>query len=465
MTENTEIQQTEETFTDKNAYRDMTTGSPIRHILAFAVPMFIGNIFQQFYSIVDTMVAGYNIGDEAIAAIGATSSLYGLIISLACGLSHGYAIVVTQAFGSHDTKRLKSSIAGMIKLNVYAAILLTVLSLLFLKPILRLMNTPEAIFPQALLYIQVICAGIPATLAYNTFAGILEAFGNSKTALYFLIIASVTNIVLDIVLIMVFHLGVAGVAAATIIAQALAAVLCGIYVIKKYRKFLPSRKDFAVSSNLMWNIFTTGFAMAMMYCVVDMGSVLFQSANNKLGYMYITAHTAARRIIVVMMNPLGTIATAFATFTGQNYGAKRFDRIRSTMKKVLLLEAGWGIGSWLLILLTGRFLIHLTTGTTDPDIIKNAVLSLNVHLPFYAPLGVLLCLRSMMQAMGQKAAPVISSSLELTIKIISAFYLVPKIGFIGTCITEPVTWIVCMIFLLIFYAIWHKRWQKNQAEL
>lgn len=436
---------------------DMTTGNPLRHILFFAIPLFIGNIFQQIYSVVDTMVAGYNLGDGAIAAIGATASLYGLIISFAVGLNSGYSIVVTREFGAHNTKKLKQSIAAMLMLNIAVAIVVTALSLAFITPFMRFLNTPDAIFNDAHTYIAIICGGILATVCYNMFAGIMRSVGNSRTPLIVLIISSFINMGLDVLFIMVFHLGIAGAALATVIAEGISAVMCGVYVYKNYKDILPEKEDFRVPKNLFIDMLSSGFAMALMLCVVSIGSVIMQSATNSLGEKMITAHTSARRIIEMLMQPLGTIATASSTFTSQNWGARKLDRIKSTIKQVMGLEIAWSVIACAIVFLTGGLLVRFTTGTSDTEIIDNAVLSMRLHLSFFWALGILLVLRTAMQAMGRKIAPVISSAIELLMKFVAAAWLIPKYGFFGVSITEPVTWVIMMVFLLAAYAVNYKQ--------
>ncbi len=436
---------------------DMTEGKPARLILAFAIPLFIGNIFQQIYSMVDTMVAGYNLGDGAIAAIGATSSLYALLINLAVGLNGGYAIVVTQRFGAHEEKGLRESIAGMFLLDAAVAVLLTALSLVFLKPLMRFMHTPDAIFSQAYGYIAVVCAGMVATIAYNMFAGILRAVGNSRTSLYFLIVAAVLNIGLDVFFIVVLRMDIAGAALATVIAQAVSAALSGVYIYKNYRFLLPGREDFHISGKLLAELCAQGIAMGLMYCVVDLGSVIFQRANNTLGEQIISAHTAARRLILILMQPLATISTASSTFIGQNWGAKKMERIRAALKEVVGMALIWSLLSCALVYLGGGALIRFTTGTGDVEVVKNAVLSLRWHISFFPALGVLLILRTAMQAMGKKIVPVVSSCLELGMKLLSAAVLIPRLGFLGTSITEPVTWVVMLVFLAAAYGLQRRR--------
>lgn len=451
---------------EKSAMRtlDMTQGSPIKLILAFAIPLFIGNIFQQVYSMVDTMVAGYNLGDSAIAAIGATSSLYSLMIDVASGLNSGYAIVVTQRFGAHDEKRLRASIAGMIWLDAAVTAVLTVLSLVFLRPLMHFMNTPEAIFDQAYSYIAVICAGMAATIAYNMFAGILRAFGNSRTSLYFLIVSSLLNMGMDLLFVAVLHMGVAGAALATVIAQAVSAVLCGVYVYRRYGELFPGREDFHVPFELVAELFSNGIAMALMYCVVDLGSVIFQRANNALSETVISAHTASRRIVGIMMQPLATISTASSTFVGQNWGAKKPERIRAALRQVVGMEIAWSLFGCAVIFAFGGALVRFTTGTSDAAVTGNAVMSLRWHLAFFPVLGCLLVLRTAMQAMGKKTAPVLSSCIELGMKLLSAAFLIPRLGFFGTSITEPVTWTLMLLFLATAFFVQRKTLFPKSSE-
>ena len=433
--------------------RDMTEGNPIRLILAFTVPALIGNIFQQVYTIVDTMGVGYSLGDSAIAAIGATSSLCSLLVNLSTGMNSGYGIVVSKYFGAHDTKGLRRSIAGMLMLNLASAAAVTSFSLLYLRPLLRYMNTPESVFQQAHTYIAILCGGMLSTVCYNMFSAILRALGNSRTPLRFLTISCLLNIALDLLLVVGCDLGVLGAAAATIIAQSVSAILCGASIFWNYRVILPEKEDWGQVRSLLFELLSTGFAMALMFCVVDLGSTIFQRTNNLLGETYITAHTTARRIIGIMDQPLATIATANSTFVGQNWGAKKIGRIRETLKKVIGLELLWSILACCAAWVFGGALVQLTTGTTDVETVRNAVLSLRLHLSFFPALAVLLCLRSAMQAMGRKTAPVISSCLELIMKVLSARLLIPRLGFLGTCVTEPVTWVVMMIFLAVAYRV------------
>ena len=430
---------------------DMTTGRPIPLILQFAIPLFIGNIFQQFYNMADTMVVGYHLGESAIAAIGATASLYGLLLYFANGLNSGYGIIVTQCFGAGDRQKMRQAVAGMMLLNFFVCLVLTALGLAFLRPLMRFLNTPAEIFEIAYSYIFVIFSGILATIGYNMFASILRAMGNSRTPLLFLILSSFLNIGLDILFVTGLEMGIAGAAAATVIAQAVSAILCGIYTFRNYAMYLPKKEDFRVPGEILKNLFSMGISMAMMSCLISCGSVIFSRANNLLGESYIAAFAASRKIYDMMIQPLATISVANSTFVGQNWGAKKFDRIRTTMRNVLLLEIGWGLFAAALIYLFGAQLIRFITGTTDSALIQNAVLSLRIHFAAIPFLGVIFVMRNSLQGMGYKVVPISSSCIELTMKILSAAFLIPRVGFLGTCMTEPVIWCVMCSFLVIYY--------------
>lgn len=437
--------------------QDMTVGDPIKLILAFAIPLFIGNVFQQIYTMVDTMVVGHFIGDNAISAIGATSSLYGLMMSLATSMNSGYAIITTQAFGAHDEDRLRHAIAGTVVLNVIITCLVTVLSVIFLRPLLHFMNTPNGIFEEAYIYIFILCIGLFSTIGYNMFAGILRAVGNSRTPLYFLIVSSIGNVVLDLLFVAVFQMGVVGAALATVIAQTISALLSGVAILRGYPSMIPKKKDFYDSIKLWPELLSTGFAMALMLCVVNLGSLIFQRANNGLGETVIAAHAAAHKIINTVMQPLGTIASANSTFISQNWGAKKYDRIKTTLRKVMGLEVLWGVIACALVYMFGDFLIQMITGTEDMTIISNGVLAMKISLPFFPILGILLCLRTAMQSMGYKVAPVVSSCVELLMKGLGASLLIPAYGYLGTCVTEPLTWTLMTMFLVTAYIFQRKK--------
>jgi len=432
--------------------RDMTQGSPLALILSFSIPLLIGNIFQQVYSMVDTMVVGHGVGDQAIAAIGATSALYSIIVNFAWSLNNGYAIVVTQRFGAQNIRGMRHAIAGMIMLNSGMTALLTVLALIFLRPLMAFMNTPAAIFEDAYAYITIIYLGMFSTIAYNMFAGILRAMGNSRSPLYFLIVSSLINIALDLLFVMVLRMGVPGAALATVIAQTISAVLCGAYTLRSYGDYMPRREHFRVPSETLKELASTGFAMALMITVIDAGSLVYMRANNAFGEVIITSHVTARRIIGIFMGPISSVSTALSTFVGQNFGAGKKDRIRTGIIKTCLFEIGFSIVAFVVLFFAGASIVRLITGTSDPEIIRNAVMSVRIHTAFFPFLGLVFCIRSSMQSMGEKKAPILASCIELSLKFVAAAWFIPTFGFLGTSFTEPLIWLFMAVYLVIAYA-------------
>ncbi len=444
---------------------NMTEGNPVRIIMAFAVPLFIGNVFQQVYNLVDTMIAGHFLGDGAIAAIGATSVLYSLLMNLAWGLNNGYCIILSRIFGSGNREDFRSGAATMIKLNLGMGILLTVISVTFLRPMMRLLLTPEEVFDQSYLYIVIILGGMLTTIAYNGCAGFLRAIGNSRTPLYFLILSSLLNLALDTAFVVLLHTGIAGAALATVIAQAVSALLCMGYIFRNYKEYLPRSSDWKTNRKLSTEMFSTGFSMALMQCVFSLGSVILQRSINALSTNTITAHTAARRVYEMLMIPMSTLSSATSTFVGQNYGAKKYHRIVEANRKMLLVELAWSVFSILVCWTLGKPLIVLLTATKNKEIIENALLNLRLSTACFFPLGALFILRYSMQAMGHKVLPVLSSTIELVVKIISAAVLVPAIGYLGVAVTEPVIWCLCALFLGTFYVtIGHQKQTEEGVD-
>lgn len=437
--------------------KDMTEGNAMKHILFFAIPLFIGNIFQQIYNMVDTMIAGYNLGDNAIAAIGTTSTLFSLINNFALGLNNGYAIVVTQRFGAKDIKEFKKSVASMLVLNLCACLVVTGLSLAFLNPMMGFLNVPRAIYKMAYTYIFIIFAGLSSSMIYNMLAAFMRSVGNSRVPLYFLIVSCFINIGMDLLLIMVCGLGVAGAAIATVFAQMCSAVFSFIYVLKKYKPLLPEKEDFIPDKAMYKNMLTTGAAMALMICIFNIGSVILQSAVNKLEETIITAHTVARKCLEIFMQPLSTVATATSTFVSQNWGAKKAKRIRDALKRVMMIEVAWGLFAFGVMYLFGENLVTVVSGTKNRDVIDNAVMNLHINFVFIPTLGILLSLRMAMQSMGQKIPPLFSSSLELAVKVIGAIWIVPVYKYLGASFIEPVTWLLCMALLTTIYMFTYKK--------
>lgn len=432
---------------------DMTQGIPIKVIAQFAVPLFLGAVFQQAYQLIDTMIAGYNLGDDAIAAIGATSALYSVLFYFANGMNNGFGIVMAQIFGAKDPSKLKRAVTATLLLNAITVLVLTVSVLPFLRFLLHILDTPREIFDMSYQYIFIILAGMAATISYNMCAGFMRAIGNSRTPLYFLLLSCGINICLDMLFIIRLHLGVAGTAFATVVAQIISTILCLLYIIRKYRIYMPDKTDWCPSGELVAEMLATGLSMGLMTSVLAIGSIILQKGINQLGKDYITAYTASRRIFEFLMMPLQAIATACSTFVGQNFGAKQWEWIRQGMKQVFWLELAWSAISIAVAFLFGRLWVHLLTGTNNAVVIYNAAWNLKVCTVFFFPLGVLFVMRNSMQAMGHRIAPLCSSTIELVVKILSCVFVIPVLGYTGVALTEPVIWFLCAVFLCVYYAV------------
>lgn len=431
--------------------KDLTKGNIIRLLIAFSVPLLIGNIFQQLYNIVDTKVVGEILGEDALAAIGASSPIFNLIVGALNGLGNGFGIVVAKFYGAKDMKRMRQAVANAICLCLGITVLVTVISLFLIRPLLVLLNTPEDIFERCTGYIRVIIMFMIFTAAYNLCAAILRALGDTIRPLIFLITATAINVGLDILFVGVLHMDVQGAAYATVIAQAISFVCCIIYIIKKCPELHLKQEDFSFDIKVIGELMGQGLAMAFMLCFVSIGTLILQGAINKFGTGIISAHTIARKISEIFMLPFSTLGVAAATFTGQNYGAGRYDRIRTGIRDAILISWIWAVFVIVTVYLFAPFLIRLISGATTPEIVETAQRYLRFDTPFYFVLGILIILRNAMQGLGRKIVPMISSGIELLGKLIVAWILAERMGYFGIIISEPATWILCTILLCITF--------------
>lgn len=444
----------------KTASLNMTEGSILRNLIWFAVPVLIGNIFQQLYNVADTAIIGNILGDTALAAVGAAAPVYGLMIGFAGGLTNGFAVVIARFFGAGDERGVKRSVALTYLLSAGIAFVLTVASLIALHPLMASLKTPPEIIGDTEKYMRVIMLFSAVTIAYNMFAGMMRALGNSKTPLYFLIVSTFVNIGLDFLFVGAFRMGVAGAAYATVISQGVSVALCIWYVVKKCRVLLFSRRELTLDKPLLSDLATTGMSMGLMYAIVSVGSVILQGAVNSFGTSTITAHTAARKIDDIFMLPLGTIALASSTFASQNFGAGKMDRVKKGIKYSIFIALGWSAFSVIVAVLFRRPMIRALTGTSDPAVIATASKYIVWNISFFFVLSFLLVLRSSLQGVGRKLVPVTGSAVEFALKIVAAAVFAPKLGYFGICISEPVIWIACAAIVIADYMLFTRRIER-----
>ena len=433
---------------NKNAALDMTEGKVIKVLLLFTIPIFISNLFQQLYNVVDVAVIGHILGDNALAAVGATSSIYSLVIGFINGMSNGFCIIIARYFGGNEQDNFQKSVHFSIILSFITTIILTIASLLFLKPLLHLLHTPVDILDLSQSYISVIMLFCCVTFAYNLLSSMLRAIGNSYIPLYALIIASVLNVILDLIFVKTLHMGVRGAAFATVIAQAFSVLFLFVYIVKCCPLLHINHRKWAVDQTILLELLTTGFSMAMMLVLTNIGTVVLQGSINSFGTATITGHTAARKFHDLCMLPLGTICTSAATFVSQNYGAGKKERIKQGISASIFLGTIWSVLVLMIVLAAGQKLIYALTGSTDAAVVGISMKYLYWNVPFYTVLNILLIMRNCLQALGNKKLPVVASIVELIGKFAGALLLSHMIGYLGICLTEPITWLICVPIVL-----------------
>ena len=421
----------------------------------------IGQLFQLFYSLVDTRIVGETLGEVSLAAVGATTTISDTLASVLNGLTNGAAIVVATFFGAEDPKNMKKAIGGTVLLGIGASLCISALCLLFLRPILDLLNIEGDILPEASAYISVILAGLLASTLYNLCAAILRAVGDSFTPLIFLVIAALLNIALDYGFIIFLHTGVEGVAIATVISQAVSAILCFLYMKKKYPHILPVKEDFRIPKMIFQKIVAAGLSMSFMSSFVALGTLALQTSINTFGTNIIVAHTAARKATNVFMLPFGVLGQTLATYCGQNLGAGKYERIKKGIKDAVLVTFVWCTGVILIVNTICPVIIELITATKEPEIIDTATLYLKINTAFYFVPSVICLFRNSMQGFGDSRTPVFSSSIEMVGKILIALFLTPVMGYMGIIVAEPIVWFLMVIPLIVSMAKYYKMWNQN----
>lgn len=433
----------------KHRKTTLTEGNPVKLIVLFAIPIFLGNLFQILYSLIDTKIVGSTLGETALASVGSVSTLYNLLTGFFNGLTLGFSVVTARFYGSGEEKALKKNIAGAITLGFGTAIVLITLTAVFLKPILRLLQVPAEQFDMSYSYIVVLVWGMFITLAYNLCANTLRATGDSVTPLIYLVISSLVNVGLDYFFILNLHLGVAGAAYATVIAQFLSVVLCLIRIYRGFPILHVGREDFQFDREQLWQLYQNGLSMGLMSSLVNFGTVVLQSGINQLGTSIIVAHTAARKVFEIWNLPISVMGSAMATYCGQNYGAGKYGRIREGIKGALGLGAVWAVVVFIMAHTISPYLIRFITSSDSSEIIYWGRKYLEYDMSFIILCAGIVVLRNSMQGFGDYKTPVFSSFIELMGKVVFTFTFVRFFGYWGIIWTEPVIWVLMVIPLII----------------
>ena len=428
--------------------KDLTVGSPMKLILGFACPMFLGLLFQQFYSLVDTMIVGKYLGVDPFAGVGSTGSLNFIVIGFCMGLCSGFSVPISQSFGAKDFPLLRKMVTNSVWLCTFFSVVITTLMLVFCRPVLTLMNTPENIFEYAYIYIFIIFAGIPCTILYNMTAAILRALGDSKSPIIFLAISSAINIGLDLLLIIVFRMGVEGAALATVVSQGVSGVISIIYIKKKFDILAMEKGDWKLERHLAGKLTGVGIPMGLQYSITGIGSVILQTAVNGLGSIYVASMTAGSKINIFLACPFDALGQTMAPYAGQNIGARKLDRVGKGLRAACII--GFIVSGLMVIVvkLFGGQLTMLFLDEKDPVIMQNSTQFLIIVSAFYCLLTLVNTVRFTIQGMGFSSLAIIAGVMEMIARGIAGMLLVPAFGYLGACYSSPLAWLFADAFLI-----------------
>lgn len=430
---------------------DLTKGKPLKLIFWFTIPLLIGNIFQQFYSLSDTLIVGQTLGVKALAAVGSTGSVQFLIIGFAQGLTAGLSILTAQHYGAKDFKGVRRSFAISIVISLIVGIILTIISLIFVDHILILMQTPKDIINDARTFLQIMLGGMLAPIAFNLLSNIIRALGDSRTPLWFLIVSSLINIGLELLFILGFHWGIAGAGWATILAQLIATLMCVVYIIVRVPILHIGRRHFKLRRLEVNAHLKVGLPMAFQMSIIAIGTIVLQAALNSLGTNSVAATTAAQKIDQVATQPLMSFGVTMATFAAQNFGAHQYDRIVKGVKQTMWLSGSFSVAAGLIEIIWGKQLVGLFVGHQDMAVLNLSQTYFNVIGSTYILLSMLFIMRNTLQGLGRSAIPTLAGAAELFMRVFAALIMVRLFGYTGACSSEPLAWLGSCAVLLPAY--------------
>ena len=440
--------------------KDLTKGAPLKLLLLFSIPLLIGNIFQQLYNLADIVIVGRTLGVDALAAVGAVSPVFFLIMFAIVGLNNGFAVITGQQFGAQNENGVRRSVVISLILSTVITIVFSIICGILMKPILFMMNVPQEIFSDAYWYIQICVIGLFTVNFYNLAASIVRALGDSKTPLYFLILASILNVFLALLFILKFNMGVPGSAIAVVLSQGFSVVLCFLYVKKRFPILHLKKSDWSFPKeyrkqdyDFIMEHLKVGFPMAMQFSVLGIGILIIQSVCNTFGSNVIAAMTAALRIEQIATMPMISFGVALSVFVAQNYGAKDLNRVRYGVIKSSLINLILSIAMALIMRHWGSDIVGIFIGNEKTEVIKIAHEYLWISTLFYFFLGQIFIFRNALQGMGKPLIPLTSSFAELIIRSFAAVYLAVKFGYYGIFYSGPIAWITASLVLSVGYFI------------
>ena len=427
--------------------KDMTNGSPSKHILGFAVPMLFGMLFQQFYNLVDTIIVGKTLGVEALAGVGATGSINFMIIGFCMGVCNGFVIPVAQCFGAKKPADLRKYVFNGYICSIVFAIVLTLASVIFCRRILIIMNTPADIIDHAYNYIGVIFIGIPTVVLYNMVSGVIRSLGDSKTPVVFLVLSSIINVVLDFFLILVCKMGVAGAGWATVTSQLISGLTCLIYMYKKYDILKGDKSERVLDRRFITNLCMNGVPMGLQYSITAIGSTILQAAVNTLGSTYVAAMTAGSKMFNFTCCPFDALGSTMATYAGQNVGAAKIKRLGQGVRSAMIIGSVYSVLSLIALYFTTDYIALLFVNASETTIIALTRQFILASACFYIPLTGVNVVRFCIQGMGFSVFAISAGILEMIGRAFAAIILIPNIGFMGACLASPIAWIAADAFL------------------
>lgn len=445
--------------------RDLTEGNPFSLILGFSIPVWFGFLFQQFYNIVDTAIVGKFLGKEALAAVGVTGSVNFLVIGFCMGVCNGFAIPIAQKFGAKDFSLMRKFVMSAAYLSVLFSVVLTVVTVVFCRPLLVLMRTPENILDGAAGYIGVIFAGIPVIFLYNLTAGIIRSLGDSKTPLYFLILASVLNIVLDVVFITVFSWGVVGAAVATVISQGISGLLCLFYMSRKFEVLKMSREDKKIHSQLFPVLCGQGVPMGLQYSITAIGSVILQASVNMLGSDAVASVTAGSKLGMFIVSPYDALGTTMSTWGGQNAGAGKYPRLKQGLLVSCVIGFVYSIFAFVMMVLFGNGLSRIFINADETLVLAQSHQFLVLNAAFYFPLALVNIVRFLIQGMGFSRFAILAGVFEMVARTLVGVVFVPVFGYSAACLASPAAWVFADCFLIPAFFWCYKKLEQTKLPV
>ena len=447
----------------KSRVTNMTQGNPAMLLAVFALPMLLGNIFQQAYTLADSVIVGRFIGASALAAVGSTGSVTFLFFSVCNGIASGASVVTAQFFGADDAAMTKRAIANAAYIMFSTALVMGLLSFLAAPRVLLLTGTPEDILPDAITYMRMSCLGVPLVAVYNYASSMLRALGDSRTPLVFLIVSCILNIALDLLCVCVFHMGVFGAALATIISQVIAGAGCLMYALRHNAYFSLTRQDMKPDRGIILRAMKLGLPMALQWSLIAVSTTVLQAFINSFGTVAVAAFTATSRIESLAHQPYGSLSAALATYSGQNYGANRIDRLKLGFRHSMLLSAAFTLCMFLLVQLFSRGIVSIFV--TDQAVIDMGARALRLTSWFYIFLALIYMTRGVLNGIGDALFALINGVVEVLCRIFIPMLLVliPAVGLWGIWWTAGITWMISALFCLLRYFLWHRKLNRSAA--